>query len=221
MTQEFNESPPHSNCPGAGAIIHAAAKLFARLGFEQVSMSMVAAEAGVSKANIFHHFASKEGLYQAVLDSACRKTSQLLNALLSENGSFVERFSHFSQAHLDHLFQEHESARLILRELLEGNGQEGRKLPQEVVGDNFSRLVTSIRQGQTAGLLRSDIDPAIVATILLGANVFFFLAGDFLQQFDDARFANAPERYGESLADLLLNGALKKPSPPPATGAMS
>lgn len=209
MAQSFDAPTGYSDCPGATAIIRAAGKLFANQGFEQVSLNAIAAEAGVSKANIFHHFASKEGLYQAVLVSACRKTSQLLNALLDENGAFEERFSHFTQAHLDHLFQEREAARLILRELLEGNGELGRKLAREVVGDNFARLVSSIRQGQTADLLRRDIDPAIVATILVGANVFFFLAQDLLQHMDDAGFVDAPALYSQSLADLLLHGALK------------
>jgi TetR/AcrR family transcriptional regulator len=208
MEHNLNEPVSHSDCPGAIAIIRAAGKLFAQQGFEQVSLNAIAAEAGVSKANIFHHFASKEGLYQAVLVSACRKASQLLNSLLDDNDAFEERFSHFAQAHLEHLFHEREAARLILRELLEGNGEVGRKLPREVVGENFARLVASIRQGQTADSLRSDIDPAIVATILVGANVFFFLAQDLLQHLDEGRFVDSPARYSRSLADLLLRGAL-------------
>lgn len=200
----------HSDCAGAAAIIRAAGKLFAQGGFDQVSMTAIACEAGASKANIFHHFASKEGLYQAVLVSACHKTGELLNALLNEEGSFHERFAHFAHAHLDHLFQERETARLILRELLEARHEPGRELPQQVVRENFSRLVESIRQGQQSDVIRGDIDPAVVATILVGANVFFFPAQDLLRQCTEADFVDAPSRYSQGLSDLLLYGALKQ-----------
>lgn len=42
--------------------------LFARRGIDGISISEVALAAGVSKANVMHHFGSKGGLYAACLD---------------------------------------------------------------------------------------------------------------------------------------------------------
>lgn len=50
------------------AILKAAAAAFARKGFAATSMEDVAAEAGITKLIVYRHFASKEALYEAVLE---------------------------------------------------------------------------------------------------------------------------------------------------------
>lgn len=45
-----------------GAILHRAAKVFARDGYDRASMALLAAECGVSKALLYHYYASKEAL---------------------------------------------------------------------------------------------------------------------------------------------------------------
>lgn len=50
------------------AIISAAEVVFARHGYRGCSISMVAKEAGVPKANVYHYFDGKDTLYQKVLD---------------------------------------------------------------------------------------------------------------------------------------------------------
>ncbi|MEM8618317.1 MAG: helix-turn-helix domain-containing protein [Actinomycetota bacterium] len=49
-------------------IIEVAGTLFARRGIDGVSIAEVALAAGVSKANVMHHFGSKDRLYAACLD---------------------------------------------------------------------------------------------------------------------------------------------------------
>ena len=49
-------------------ILDAAEQLFSQLGYDGASMSMVAKEAQVPKANILYYFKSKDGLYESVID---------------------------------------------------------------------------------------------------------------------------------------------------------
>lgn len=49
------------------AIIDCAARLFARDGFHKASLNDIAAECNVSKANLYHYFASKEAILFAVM----------------------------------------------------------------------------------------------------------------------------------------------------------
>lgn len=49
-------------------ILSAAEKIFAQLGYDGASMSMIAKEAGVAKANVHYYFNSKEALYETVLE---------------------------------------------------------------------------------------------------------------------------------------------------------
>jgi AcrR family transcriptional regulator len=51
-----------------GAILAGARKLFAANGFEGASMDDIAAQAGVAKGAIYHHFASKEAIFTQVLE---------------------------------------------------------------------------------------------------------------------------------------------------------
>lgn len=49
-------------------IVSQAVALFARRGIDGVSIAEVAVASGVSKANVMHHFGTKDGLYAACLD---------------------------------------------------------------------------------------------------------------------------------------------------------
>ncbi len=52
------------------AIEAAARKLFATRGFAGTSIDDIASRAGVAKGAVYHHFASKEAIFERVLDTA-------------------------------------------------------------------------------------------------------------------------------------------------------
>jgi len=189
-------------------ILTVAEALFAEHGFDAVSINAIAEAAGVSKANVFHHFISKNDLYLAVLRNACRDASQHLDELGNDQESLAARLPQFARAHLDNLLEHAQVTRLMLRELLSDNPRHGQELAEKVFGEKFSRFVAILRAGQQAGELRADIDPAMVATVLLGANVFFFESREVLRHFPDVTFTQQPERYSTLLADILLHGIL-------------
>ena len=135
-------------------------------------MNAIALRAGVSKANIFHHFTSKNALYLAVLDAACKETRERIDVLQNTEGSFIEHLSHFCQEHLQSILQREHISRLILRDLLEEGETRGQELAEQVFGRNFAKFVEMIRLGQSRRELRSDIDPAALAVLLIAANVY-------------------------------------------------
>lgn len=194
-------------------ILAAAELLFAEQGFDAVSMNAIAERAGVSKANVFHHFTSKNDLYIAVLRHVCRDASEHLDELDKPDAPFEERLEEFARSHLKTLLDHGQMMRLLLREMLSDNPRLGQELAQQVYGDKFSRFVAILRAGQKAGALRSDVDPAMVATLLIGADVFFFEAREVLDRFPDAAFSRKPERFSAMLADILLHGILPQGKP--------
>jgi AcrR family transcriptional regulator len=67
---ERNEAPT----PGkAESILAAAKRMFLESGFGAVSMDALARAAGVSKATVYAHFASKEELFGAVIGRECER----------------------------------------------------------------------------------------------------------------------------------------------------
>lgn len=101
-------------------LVTLAAKVFAERGPDGVSMREVAELAGIRKASVFHHFASKERLYQAVMDDALTRLFDLIVAARLDQGSFEERLDRLSGLMTDALGQRPQSARLLLRELMGG-----------------------------------------------------------------------------------------------------
>jgi len=193
---------------GETAIIDGAARLFSEHGFDGVSMRDVADAAGVSKANIYHHFASKQALYLAVLRSRAAATRALLEELSQPAESFAERTKRFMSAHLENILEHSQTFRLLLRESLSGDDRQAQALADDVVGENFRRLIAILREGQRAGVLRSDFDPALGAALLIGSNVFFFQAQRVLSHIPEVSFANDPALYAAGSADIFLRGLL-------------
>ncbi len=196
--------------PGEAAILSAGVRLFAKQGFDGVSMRGVAQAAGVSKANIYHHFSSKEALYLAILQSSAAETAALVENLADGVGSFDQRLKEFSKAYQHHLFDRHLSSRLLLRETLSGDEQKDKKIADQVVGNIFRRMISILYAGQEAGVLRDDLDPALCAFLLMGANVFFFQAQGILQHFPEAGFAREGDFFSDGMVDVLLNGMLNQ-----------
>lgn len=221
MTQSTPEQPKQpipdiSDRPGSetvARILAAAEELFSRRGFDATSMNDIAEAAGVSKANIFHHFESKNALYLAVVRNACSDSVERLQQLQREDGATPERLSDFAANHLKNMLEHDRVSRLILREIVgEEGARRAQELAEKVFGENFASLVDIVRAGQRRGELRADLDPAMVATLLIGANVFFFESQEVLRHFKDVDFARDPQRYSGMLMDILLAG-IRAPKP--------
>ena len=196
-----------------GRILFAAEELFSEHGFDAVSMNAIALRAGASKANVFHHFSTKNALYLAVLLRARQEAASHLRSLEHGNGPFARRLADFAGSHLARLLEQKQLSRLILRELLTIGPHRAQELAEHVFEENFRRFVLILRAGQGSGELRPDLDAAMVATILLGANVFFFEARTLLRHFRDVEFMEKPEQFTEMLVDILLHGIGPSPHP--------
>lgn len=81
MDTEAATEPARAEEPlGAKArqILDAAKRLFMAQGYGPVSMDAIAREAGVSKATLYAHFASKQDLFAAIIRGECRRHAAAL-----------------------------------------------------------------------------------------------------------------------------------------------
>jgi TetR/AcrR family transcriptional regulator len=203
-------APDPRRSAGEKAILDAAIRLFSECGYDGVSMRQIAAAAGVSKSNIYHHFASKEALYLGILHGSAQHLSEIVEDLAEGQGNFQQRLRVFAEAHLDHLFANDTTLRLVLREAFSGNEEKSRMVVDQVVGGIFSRMVAIFQAGQAAGILRADLDPGLCATLLMGANLFFFQAQGMLRLIPEAGFAQDAAGFNRQMADVMLNGMLSQ-----------
>lgn len=190
-------------------ILSAARELFARHGYDAVSTSAIAERAGVSKANVYHHFHSKEDLYFAVLRNACDEAAARWAEVLRQDSPLAQRIRDYACQHLTEMCNEPMQVRLVLREIIEhGQHSENRgcKLAQEVFCGGFDEVVGMFREGQKRGEIRDDVDPAFAAHLLLAANASFFQWRDVMRHMPGIDFADDLEGYARRLTDILMNG---------------
>lgn len=197
---------PEQNPAGKAEILSAATDLFAESGFDAVSISAIAQRAGTSKANVFHHFGSKEALYLAVMRDACGTFTEALDALGDETHGFDERLRRFLLRDLELMRADPDRSHLILREVLESGPSRGQALAGEVFDEHFARLVALFRDGQTRDAFSSDVPPALAASMMIACNVFLFQSQHVLRHLPGVDFVDDPERYAELVSGVLLDG---------------
>lgn len=196
------------------AILHAAEALFSEQGFDATSVNAIARRAQVSKANVFYHFGSKRELYLSVLRSACETSNRLLLAQATDSRTaYPQRLSEFAARHLGALLATPQSTWLVLRGLVEDTGQDAGALAGHVFGANFERLVGLIREGQQGGFIRAELDPALVALLLVGTDVFFFQTREVLRHFPSVDFAEDADRFSAMWWEVLWRGIAAESHP--------
>lgn len=200
-----------ASCDGARHILAAALEAFAAHGYDGASMNAIAQRAGMSKANVFHHFTSKEQLYLAVMRAASRSWGETLAHVTQLDAPFADQLQQLIRRTLQHLVNESAQSRVVLREMLENGALRGRQLSEEVFIDNFKAETGIFRRAQARHELRADVDPVVAWAATLAACVFFFQTRDVLRFNSDFPYADAPDRFAQGICDALLNGIAAHP----------
>ncbi|MBL4584488.1 MAG: TetR/AcrR family transcriptional regulator [Pseudomonadales bacterium] len=196
---------------GAQKVLDAAQELFAEEGFASVSVAAIADKAQVSKANIYHHFESKDKLYSAVLKAACSASAEMITMNAGQNDNYADQLSHFAKSHVLHLTDNPLISSLVIRGLLEESSNIDSPTNDLTANDfdcNFNRLVTLIKAGQEAGQLKKQCHPAAFATLMIGANILFMKARNVLGEVPDNEYPLDPEDFASTMIDILLHGVL-------------
>jgi AcrR family transcriptional regulator len=101
---------------GREKLLQAAAALFARGGYEEVSVAEILAESGLKAPSLYHHFGDKEGLYVAWAIYAIEDAGERLQNLPKNGGAVkgaLEAISHTNGPELSQLVRD---ARLLARD---------------------------------------------------------------------------------------------------------
>lgn len=205
----MTEATTANYSPGALVILQAAGELFAERGFDGVSANDIAQHAGVSKANVFHHFACKDDLYMATLRRASMRNTGEVEAVLTGCGSHADKLRGLLQLTLKRMVDKPEETRLILREAFENGHSRGQKLAQQVFRDSFSAELSLFIQGQKAGEFRRDLDPMLCWMTLISAALFYFQGHNVLRHHPEFNFSDQPGAFAQQCSDLLLHGLLE------------
>lgn len=151
-----------SGTDARGQILGAAVQLFARHGFAAVTVRQIATSATVSAPLVLHHFGSKVGLQEAVIDEVRRWFEDMLAMADSARArSAAERGTTLAEISLAFRSADH-LPELLLRLIVDDDPQATYLLTRFL--DHLERL---LQQYVDEGAMVDDPDPRMRAAIML------------------------------------------------------
>jgi TetR/AcrR family transcriptional regulator len=103
-----------------GAILVAAARIFAESGLAGARTDAIAAAAGVNKALLYYYFDSKERLYEAVVEDHFSEFNRQALDLLTSPGSARAILLQYVKLHFDFIRTRHRYASLYQQLMIAG-----------------------------------------------------------------------------------------------------
>ena len=136
-------------------ILRHAVKMFAECGYEGTSIASIAAQVGVSKQNLLYYFASKQILYQRVLDDVLDAWLDKMNILADDMQDPKDVLRSYIQAKLRFSREQAEGSRVYAMEVIGGAkiyGEEIRKKVIPLLRKDIATFEKWIKQGKIAAV---------------------------------------------------------------------
>jgi AcrR family transcriptional regulator len=117
----------------AERVLLAGVDAFARDGFTRTTLADVARAAGISRPSLLHHFPTKEALYAEVVTRVFSALGAALSEALGAAETWEGRLRGLCDAYTGFLAAHPTHARLVARELVDGDGPGARLLRDRAV----------------------------------------------------------------------------------------
>lgn len=182
-------------------ILEAATRLFLHFGYNKTTVSDIAREASISKGAIYLHFDSKEALFEALIErESTAYTTEWLQRLEADTQiwSFITMFKlalevlpnypiMLAAARAD----EHVLGNFPMKNI-------------ELFHEKFARNQQLFAQLQAIGVMRTDLDPQVIAYLMAVIGYGVLAVGDSIPKAETPPF----EAITDGIAKLLDGGLL-------------
>lgn len=177
-------------------ILEAAEAVFAAAGFGAAKLADIAERAGIRRPSLLYHFPNKEALYAATVERIFGRLRQALLGGMQVSGDFGTRVAATLGRYVDFLDGEPEVARILLWELLDGQGPGAAILLNQLVP--LLTLVEAFIRQQGEGVTRRDL-PVRAAVAQIASDILLRSASGPLRQ-----PLWGPEDHAQTLGRFLL-----------------
>jgi AcrR family transcriptional regulator len=189
-------------------LIEAALEAFARYGFDGVSLSEIARDAGAAQPLIHHYFGSKRGLWEAAAELAFRELGAAFEEARTELRELdviatlkvlLRRYVLFTARRPE--------VHLILAREAAVDGERLEWLIDHHVGPVQRVVEELLTEAQTQGRIKRIPLPQLIQ-ILNGAVAVFLCSGPLMERLYgiDPRSRKEVTRHADALADVLFHG---------------
>jgi AcrR family transcriptional regulator len=180
-------------------ILAAAEALFLAKNYADVSMGDIAEAAGVTKGALYHHFASKEALYVAMMHAAFQEKQALFETAVKSQGTCRERLRRFTLSFFQLPREKRDLLKLVRRDINTFQDPTRAQLIQAYQEALPRQLEVIIRDGIRDGEL-APIDPRLLSWLKVA------MVEVILTQYAENVFKD-PNQTADFVIDMFFNGA--------------
>lgn len=193
-------------------ILDLSASLFAKSGYEGVSMRDVASAVGLTQAALYYHFSDKDQLYLDAVASEFRQRESALKALLAGVGTPWQRLEVFVAGFVRMATSDKTFTRLMQWVQLDTDEARQRVLAEQVFKDVFVAICDLAREEAP------HHDAHLFAMSILGLVLYPCQTGAIRRYMPGYRpQQNDPEVLARHICDLLRSGLIEVDADTPST----
>ena len=149
-------------------ISEAAVQVFAEKGFHQARVSDIARRAGVADGTIYLYFKNKEDLLLNIFEESMDVMLRDLSAAMDGATDPLERIRRFAGYHLMQV-RDHQALAEVLQVELRLSTKFLKDYRPEKLWAYLEVFREIIRDGQSAGIIREDVDPFVTSWAFFGS----------------------------------------------------
>jgi len=153
-----------------GAILDAAEELFSAHGFDGASLDAIGEQAGIQGTAILYHYPSKRALYEATLERLFQPLLGELAELLAVNDRADDRLEAAVEVIVAYAAAHPNAPRLLVRETATPGGD-----ARQIIEAKAAASAAGVMEAFASHSEQHDLDPVVVANILVGAICFYFV----------------------------------------------
>jgi AcrR family transcriptional regulator len=144
-------------------LMELAKQLFVTLGYQHTTTEKIAKAAGVTEPVLYRHFASKKTLFLEVLDDIRETTIHRWQNETAKVADPLKRLYAIVDLYLGSTREHADDFRIMHRSLVETDDEDIAACLRTFYLDSEKMLAQVIREGQSSGVFRSDLDVRVCA----------------------------------------------------------
>jgi AcrR family transcriptional regulator len=180
-------------------IMRVAAGEFARLGFDQANINVIAEQAGMGKGTIYLYFENKRDLFLEMLRFIAQAQLGVIRAALATEGTLRQRLERLFRA-FAHLAEEESDSFSVYMSALYGVNRAFQAEATKLLRDYVAVIALMLEQSQARGEIRMQKAEA-AALMVLSLTESYILSARVLGQSERVILGQAG-----LVADLILRG---------------